>query len=152
VARGLQGQRAGVVSRFLADAIDFFVVIAALVGVYVGYAVFRFLLHPRRFTWPETSSLYLGTLGWILLILYLTIAWANTGRTFGKRVLGLRVVTGAEERLPLWHAFVRACLCALFPIGLFWSAVSGHNASVQDLIVRTHVVYDWRPKLPPLET
>jgi uncharacterized RDD family membrane protein YckC len=151
VARGMQGQRAGIVSRFLADAIDFFVVVAAVIGVYLGYAVFRFLLHPRRFTWPETSTLFLGTLGWILLILYLTIAWANTGRTFGKRVLGLRVVTSGDDRLPLWRAFVRACLCALFPIGLFWTAVSSRNASVQDLIVRTHVLYDWRPKLPPLE-
>ena len=147
----MQGQRAGIVSRFLADAIDFFVVIAALIGVYVGVSAFRFLLHPRRFTWPEPSSLYLTALGWILLIVYLTIAWANTGRTFGKRVLGIRVVTGDEDRLPLLQSFVRACLCALFPIGLFWSAVSGRNASVQDLIVRTHVVYDWRPKLPPLE-
>jgi uncharacterized RDD family membrane protein YckC len=147
----MQGQRAGIVSRFLADAIDFFVVIAALIGVYLGYSVFRFLLHPRRFTWPEASSLYLGMLGWILLILYLTVAWANTGRTFGKRVLGLRVVTSEEDRLPLWQAFVRACLCALFPIGLFWSAVSGRKESVQDHIVQTHVIYDWRPKLPPLE-
>ena len=147
----MQGQRAGIVSRFLADAIDFFVVVAALIGVYVGVSAFRFLLHPRRFTWPEPSSLYLTALGWILLIVYLTIAWANTGRTFGKRVLGIRVVTGDEDRLPLLQSFVRACLCALFPIGLFWSAVSGRNASVQDLIVRTHVVYDWRPKLPPLE-
>lgn len=147
----MQGQRAGIVSRFLADAIDFIVVIAALVGVYLGISTFRFLLHPRRFTWPEPSGLYLGTLGWILLIVYLTVAWANTGRTFGKRVLGLRVVNGHEDRLPLWQAFVRACLCALFPIGLFWSVVSGRKASVQDLIVRTHVVYDWRPKLPPLE-
>ena len=140
MARPLQGQRAGIVSRFLADAIDFFVVIAALIGVYVGFSTFRFLLHPRRFTWPEPSAMYLGWLGWILLILYLTIAWANTGRTFGKRVLGLRVVTGTDRRLPLWLAFVRASLCALFPIGLFWSAVSSTNASVQDLIVRTLVV------------
>lgn len=147
----MQGQRAGIVSRFLADAIDFFVVVAAVIGVYLGYAAFRFLLHPRRFTWPEASSLSLGTLWWILLVVYLTVAWANTGRSFGKRVLGLRVVTAAGERLPLWQAFARACLCALFPIGLFWSAVSGRNASVQDLIVRTHVVYDWRPKLPPLQ-
>lgn len=151
MARPLQGQRAGIVSRFLADAIDFFVVVAALIGVYLGFSTFRFLLHPRRFTWPEPSAMYLGWLGWILLILYLTIAWANTGRTFGKRVLGLRVVAGTDRRLPLWLAFVRACLCALFPIGLFWSAVSSTNASVQDLIVRTQVVYDWRPKLPPLE-
>ena len=147
----MQGQRAGIVSRFLADAIDFFVVIAALVGLYLAFSTFRFLLHPRRFTWPEPSAVYLGWLGWILLILYLTIAWANTGRTFGKRVLGLRVVTGTDRRLPLWLAFVRASLCALFPIGLFWSAVSSTSASVQDLIVRTQVVYDWRPKLPALE-
>jgi uncharacterized RDD family membrane protein YckC len=147
----MQGRRAGIVSRFLADAIDFFVVIAALVGVYLGYSTFRFLLHPRRFTWPEPSAMYLGWLGWSLLVVYLTVAWANTGRTFGKRVLGLRVVTGREEALPLWLAFVRALLCALFPIGLFWSVVSNTNASVQDLIVRTQVVYDWRPKLPPLE-
>jgi uncharacterized RDD family membrane protein YckC len=151
VARGMQGQRAGIVSRFLADAIDFIVVIAAVIGVYLGFSAFRFLLEPRRFSWPEPSSLYLGALGWILLIVYLTVAWANTGRTFGKRVLGLRVVTRDDDRLPLWQSFVRASLCALFPIGLFWSAVSSTNASVQDLIVRTHVVYDWRPKLPPLE-
>lgn len=151
MARPLQGQRAGIVSRFVADAIDFVVVIAALIGVYLGFSAFRFLLEPRRFTWPEPSAMYLGSLGWIILILYLTIAWANTGRTFGKRVLGLRVVTAANQRLPLWLAFVRAFLCALVPIGLFWSVVSSTSASVQDLIVRTHVVYDWRPKLPPLE-
>ena len=147
----MQGQRAGIVSRFLADAIDFFVVIAALVGVYLGYSTFRFLLEPRRFTWPEPSAMYLGWLGWILLVLYLTASWATTGRTVGKRVLGLRVVTGRDERLPIGLSFVRAFLCALFPIGLFWSVVSSRNASVQDLIVRTQVVYDWRPKLPPLE-
>ena len=97
----MQGQRAGIVSRFIADAIDFFVVIAALVGVYLGFSTFRFLLHPRRFTWPEPSAMYLGWLGWILLVLYLTIAWATTGRTVGKRVLGLRVVTNGEQPLPL---------------------------------------------------
>jgi hypothetical protein len=53
--------------------------------------------------------------------------------------------------LPLWRAFVRAVLCALFPIGLFWSAVSTRNESVQDLLVRTTVVYDWGLKLPRLE-
>ena len=151
MARGMQGQRAGIVSRFLADAIDLFVVIAAVVGAYLALSGLRFLLRPRDFSWPEPSRFYLVTLGWVLLVAYLTIWWANTGRTFGKRVLGLRVVTSMDGRLPLWHSFLRASLCALFPIGLFWSAVSSRNESVQDLIVRTHVVYDWRPELPPLE-
>ena len=147
----MQGQRAGVVSRFLADAIDLLVIVVAVVGVYLGVSVVRFLLHPRRFTWPEVSALNLGTLGWILLIVYLTIGWANTGRTWGKGVLGLRVVSSKDAGLPLWRAFVRATLCALFPIGLFWSAISTRNQSVQDLLVRTTVVYDWGPKLPRLQ-
>lgn len=151
VARGLQGHRAGIVSRFLADAIDLLVIVVAVVGVYLGVSVVRFLLHPRRFTWPEVSALNLGTLGWILLIVYLTIGWANTGRTWGKGVLGLRVVSSKDAGLPLWRAFVRATLCALFPIGLFWSAISTRNQSVQDLLVRTTVVYDWGPKLPRLQ-
>ena len=147
----MQGRRAGIVSRFLADAIDLVVVIAALVGIYLGVSTFRFLLHPRSFTWPQASSLYLGTVGWVVLVVYLTVAWANSGRTFGKRVLALRVVTSRDDRVPLARSFARAFLCALFPIGLFWCAVSSRSESLQDLIVRTHVVYDWRPKLPPLE-
>jgi len=151
VARGMQGQRAGVVSRFIADAIDLLLIVAAVVGVYFAISAARFLLHPRQFTWPEVSALHLGALGWILLIAYLTIGWANTGRTWGKSVLGLRVVSSRDAGLPLWRAFVRASLCALFPIGLFWSAVSSRNESVQDLILRTTVVYDWGPRLPRLE-
>lgn len=151
VARGMQGQRAGIVSRFLADAIDLFVIVVAVVGAYFAISGVRFLLRPRDFNWPEASTLNLGALGWILLIAYFTIGWANTGRTFGKSVLGLRVVSSDDSGLPLWRSFVRAALCALFPIGLFWSVVSSRNESVQDLIVRTTVVYDWGPKLPRLQ-
>ena len=151
VARGLQGQRAGIVSRSLADAIDMLLIVGAVIGVYFAMSGVHFLLHPRRFTLPDVSALNLGALGWILLIAYLTIGWANTGRTFGKNVLGLRVVTSLGSGLPLWRSFVRAGLCALFPIGLFWSAVSSGNRSIQDLIVRTTVIYDWGPKLPPLQ-
>ena len=149
----MQGRRAGVASRFLADGIDLIVIIASVAGVYLAFAGFKFLVRPRAFTWPEPSALNLGTLAWIMLIAYLTIGWAVTGRTFGKTVLGLRVVEADGSPLRLWRAFVRALLCAAFPIGLFWSAVSHRNASVQDLIVRTTVVYDWEPRLPPgLET
>jgi uncharacterized RDD family membrane protein YckC len=151
VARVMQGQRAGIVSRFLADAVDLLVIVATVIGVYFAVSGVRFLLHSRRFSWPEVSSLRLGSLGWILLIAYLTIGWANTGRTWGKGVLGLRVVSSSNAGLPLWRAFVRASLCALFPIGLFWSVISSRNESVQDLLVRTTVVYDWGPKLPPLQ-
>jgi uncharacterized RDD family membrane protein YckC len=147
----MQGQRAGIVSRFLADAIDLGVVVAAVVGVYFAVAGVEFLLRPRQFTWPEPSAMNLGTLAWILLIAYLTVGWANTGRTFGKTVLGLRVVDREGARLRFARAFLRALLCAAVPIGLFWSVISRRNASIQDLIVRTTVLYDWEPRLPPIQ-
>jgi uncharacterized RDD family membrane protein YckC len=147
-ARALQGRRAGLISRFLADAIDLMVVLASLVAIHFTVAGIRFLIRPRAFTWPELSLVNHATLGWILLIAYLTIGWANTGRTLGKTVLGLRVVGPGGTRLALWRAFVRALLYAALPIGLFWCAVSARNSSVQDLLVRTTVLYDWEPRLP----
>ncbi len=36
--------------------------------------------------------------------------------------------------------------CVLFPLGLFWSAISRRNASLQDLLVRTSVIYDWHER------
>jgi uncharacterized RDD family membrane protein YckC len=136
------------VSRFLADAIDLMVVLAALVAIEFAVAAIRFLIRPRAFTWSELSLLNHATIGWILLIAYLTIGWANTGRTLGKTVLGLRVVDAGGKRLALWRAFLRAMLYAALPIGLFWCAVSARSASLQDLVVRTTVLYDWEPRLP----
>jgi uncharacterized RDD family membrane protein YckC len=124
------------------------VVLVALGAAYLGVAAAKFLIAPRRFEWPAPGSLRLGALGWGLLIVYLTVAWSGTGRSVGKQLMGLRVERRDDGRLGLGRAFVRAVLCAAFPIGLFWSLVSHESASVQDLIVRTKVVYDWRPRVP----
>jgi hypothetical protein len=80
-ALGMQGQRAGVVSRFLVDAIDLFVVIAAVIAIHLTVSGLIFLLHPREFTWPEVTLLRHGTLGWILLVAYLTMGAARGGRS-----------------------------------------------------------------------
>jgi uncharacterized RDD family membrane protein YckC len=61
----------------------------------------------------------------------------------GKQIAGLRVVDRAGRRLSLWRSFCRALLYVLFPAGLLWVLASRRNASVQDLVVRTAVVYDW---------
>ena len=46
------------------------------------------------------------------------------------------------------RAVARAVLCLLFPIGLLWVVVSRRNASVQDLLVRSAVAYDWAYRGP----
>lgn len=37
----------------------------------------------------------------------------------------------------------RQMTCVLFPAGLLWVLASRRNDSVQDLVVRTAVIYDW---------
>ena len=60
--------------------------------------------------------------------------------------MGLRVLNAKGTRLGLAPASLRAVFCVLFPIGLFWVPFSSDNRSVQDLVLRTAVVYDWAPK------
>jgi uncharacterized RDD family membrane protein YckC len=79
----------------------------------------------------------------VLLTLYLATAWTTTGRTYGAHLLGVRVVSARGRRPPVVVALARALLCVLFPIGLLWCAVSPTNRSVQDVLLRTSVVYDW---------
>ncbi len=79
-------------------------------------------------------------------VLYATIAWSTVGRTYGCHVMGLRVVSRRGRRVHLLVALARAVLCALFPIGLLWCAVSRTQRSVQDLLLRTTVIYDWNPR------
>ena len=71
--------------------------------------------------------------------------WIN-GQTIGDRVMGVRVVIRREPRPPR-RAGVRPrrLLRASSLIGLMWCAVSPRRLSVQDLVLRTLVVYDWRP-------
>jgi hypothetical protein len=44
-------------------------------------------------------------------------------------------------------ALLRAAFCVFFPIGLLWCAGSRANRSVQDVVLRSSVVYDWSPSL-----
>jgi uncharacterized RDD family membrane protein YckC len=82
------------------------------------------------------------TLG--VLILYLTVAWWFGGRTYGDLVMGLRVVTRNGGPVHLVVALLRAVACVLFPLGLLWVAFSRDLRSVQDVVLRTSVVYDWQ--------
>jgi uncharacterized RDD family membrane protein YckC len=151
VAEALQGRRAGVVSRFLADAVDFGVILAIVLAGYLVKVVIRFMLSPRTFTWPAPRPLLMFWIGWIVLVFYLASAWSGTGRTLGKQLLGLRVVDHRGERLRFGVALLRALFCAALPFTLFWCAISSANRDVADIILRTSVVYDWRIRVQPVE-
>ena len=152
-ARPFQGHRAGLVTRAAAGAIDVGVVILALVACYLVVFAFLYLLDPRKFTAPRPSPALVYAVGVLLLILYLAVSWMGNGRTYGDHVMGLRVVNRQGRRLHPLGALVRAALYVIFPIGLLWVLVSGQNRSLQDLVLRTSVIYDWEvhPLRAPLD-
>jgi uncharacterized RDD family membrane protein YckC len=134
---------AGIVTRLLAASIDVVAVLLMMVGLYLGLTGLRFLWSPEAFRWPSPSLLHSIVLASVLAFCYFAIAWATTGRTYGAAVLGLRVLS-MEHRVLGWvRAGLRAVACVVFPAGLLWVAVSRHRRSVQDVIVRSVVVYDW---------
>jgi uncharacterized RDD family membrane protein YckC len=149
--RPFQGHRAGLVTRTVAASIDLGIVLLALGVCSLGVSAFFFLLNPRRFSAPTPSLAVMCVVGGLLLVGYLTVSWVGNGRTYGNHVMGLRVVNRHGQPLHAPVAFLRAVCCVLFPLGLLWVLVSGYNRSLQDLVVRTSVIYDWdvRPRQAP---
>ncbi|SOD74816.1 RDD family protein [Jatrophihabitans sp. GAS493] len=145
-ARPYQGHRAGIVTRTLCASVDLLVVVIIVAGIYGGIAGISFVLDPRSFQWPDHIGLSMVAIGYVVSVIYLTLAWGTTGRSYGASLLGLRVVNFQGELMRFPIAALRAVFCVSFPIGLFWAAVSRSNRSVQDVVLRTSAIYDWRQK------
>ncbi len=148
-ARPYQGRRAGLVTRIVAAAIDGIVVGFALLVGYLALAGFLFLVNPRGFTFPEVGLVFSMASAFVVLVVYLSVSWWISGRSYGCLVMGLRVLSHRREHLGAGWALVRALFCAVFPIGLLWVAASRENRSLQDVLLRTSVVYDWQPRSEP---
>jgi uncharacterized RDD family membrane protein YckC len=141
--RAQQGLRAGFVSRILALAID-----VAMLFVF-GFLILGFIAlirwvttsQPLRLSRPDGIASTISVAA--LTIAYFSYLWTTTGRTMGEQLLGLRTVMQDGSRMSGRRSFVRAVLWTAFPIGIFWVLVSEKNASIQDLICSTAVVYDW---------
>jgi uncharacterized RDD family membrane protein YckC len=142
-ARSFQGHRAGAVTRTAANLVDAAV---AVTGVTLGYVVWcaaRFLSDPRGFSFPAPPYAALLAMWAAVLFAYFSVSWATTGRTYGNHLMGLRVVSFRGERLRWAGALLRAAFCVALPIGLYWVLVSRTNRSLQDMVLRTSVTYDW---------
>jgi uncharacterized RDD family membrane protein YckC len=148
-ARPYQGRRAGLISRTLAALVDLAVVVGAFWLGYAAVSVALFAVEPSDFHFPDVT---LG--GWIateyvLAVVYLTLGWSTSGRTVGALVMGLRVLNRGGDPMRPVGALLRALFCVTFPLGVLWIVVSAENRSLQDLVLRTSVVYDWHRRLTP---
>ncbi|MGW4338762.1 RDD family protein [Rhodococcus koreensis] len=138
---------AGIVTRGLACGIDLAIVMAVMGGIYVGALFVRLLFSPQAFTFPDASALLSVSMFIGVAVLYLTACWAVSGRTVGAVIMGLRVVSRNGELIGWLRALLRAVLCVMFGFGLLWAAVDSRRRSLQDILLRTSVVYDWEPDL-----
>src|SRR3954447_3496437 len=145
-ARPFQGQRAGLVTRLVAAVLDSLVIGAVLLSGYLGLVGLVFLLRPRSFTFPELGVVFSLAAAFAVAVVYLTVFWTLSGRTYGYLVMGLRVLGHGGRRLRFAGALVRALCVVVAPIGIVWVPLSSNNKSLQDLLLGTRVVYDWEPR------
>lgn len=150
-ARPYQGERAGLVTRVIASTVDAAVVTAALIAAYLGLTAVWFVIDPRDFEVVRAPQSVVGLTWSISCVIYLTVAWASTGRSYGNRLMGLRVVRTRHRLVPLLLALLRALLCVGFPIGLLWSMPSASRRSLQDVVLGTCVIYDWSSRPGPAQ-
>jgi uncharacterized RDD family membrane protein YckC len=147
-----QGRRAGLVSRGIAAFLDAGVAALGVAGCYLVWAALLFTVDPVRFTMPVPARPVVVTAALVLATAYLTLCWTATGRTVGGLVLGLRVVDGRGGLLRGRRAAVRAVCCVALPLGLLWVLWDVRRRSVQDVLLRTVVVYDWDPRPPDVHS
>jgi uncharacterized RDD family membrane protein YckC len=142
-SRAFHGEPAGLVTRTLANIVDLIVVSVLLALGYVAVAGLLFLRRGASFTFPIVTYRVAYLVGFGAWVIYMAFGWRTNGRTYGDQLLGLRVRTIDDDRVSGVRAVIRALLCGIAPLLLLWVAVSKEQRSVQDLIVGTHVVYDW---------
>ena len=142
-AQTLQGNRAGIVSRVIADGIDYLIAFLIYFSILIAWGVAEYLLTGSKLKVPDPPVAVTIVVPWLILIAYLTAGWGSTGRTIGKSVMGLRVVTRKGLRLPARRAFFRAALCATIPWVILWVVISRKNVGLHDILFRSAVVYDW---------
>ena len=139
---------AGIVSRGTAAVVDLGVLLVLIGLIYVGLVLTRLALNPSAFTFPNISALFSTSITFVVAVLYLAVCWAVSGCTAGAVVMGLRVTDRRGERMPPVRALLRAVACVVFPVGLAWVAFDSQRRSLQDLVLRSRVVYVSRPPSP----
>jgi uncharacterized RDD family membrane protein YckC len=89
---------------------------------YLGLAGLRFLVDPRGFSFPRLSLVFSFASGFAVAVVYLTLLWTLSGRTYGYLVMGLRVSGQGGRRLRFVGAATRAVCVVALPIGIAWGA------------------------------
>lgn len=128
---------AGFFERFLAYSIDGLLFVF---GCYISHALSVVFLRLPNI--PSTLTQF--QLGWIgAYVLYQTVFNAGGRATLGKLLVGLRVVTKADEPLTFPRSFLRAVgyfiSVPAFNLGFLWALLPAHRAW-HDYLAGTRVI------------
>lgn len=132
---------AGIVSRGVGAVIDLVVVCLVIGILYLGLVLTMLAVNPSGFRLPAVHLVFSTAMILGISVLYLAGCWTVSGRTVGSVAMGLRVVGVRKDRLSPLIALLRAVACVVFPVGLVWVAVDRQRRSVQDIVLRSRVVY-----------
>jgi uncharacterized RDD family membrane protein YckC len=139
------GRRAGIVSRISANALDLVVVFVIYFAALITFAGVRFIATPKPLSMPHPPNWVSAIVLVAIEIFYLALGWSGERVTFGKGLVGLRVLSDHGQPISFWRGLVRAVVCTIIggPL-LLWAAVSKRNAALYDYPLKTAVVYEWR--------
>jgi uncharacterized RDD family membrane protein YckC len=143
----VSGHYAGAFTRLAAFSIDW-LLIAALYGMLAGAARW----FAGTFLGVDLAVDDRARVGWAIGLvvwayLYMAVGLTVAGRTVGKSLLGLRVVTRQGLPLGARRASVRVIAQPLsfliFGLGLLGIVIGRERRALHDVIAGTAVVYDW---------
>lgn len=151
----VSGNYAGAVTRLLAHWVD--LAVAGFLFI-AGSAAVDYVL--QTIVGVDAALEDLGPwsavvgAGWFVLYWWVSIALA--GKTIGKALLGLRVVTGEGEVLSGWRSALRAVAFPLsyllFGLGFVGIILGRERRALHDTIAGSAVIYDWGPRTAELPT
>lgn len=150
------GRYGGPLTRLLAVVIDGAVVSSGFTLLVAGLVFVIGLVSPD-FTMPETSGLVYGTALLLFSFFYLWVSYAVFGKTIGKTILGLRVVSAdgrvaMAPRQPLIRVLSYPVSFVIFGLGLLGVVFSPQRRAWHDRLARTAVVYDWGSRAATMPT
>jgi uncharacterized RDD family membrane protein YckC len=149
------GRYAGPLTRLLAAVIDGFVLTVSF-SLIVGGVEFIIQLMAPGFELPQNRGVaYAISLG-VWGLIYLITSVAIFGKTVGKAILGMRVVTrdgdpGLHKKEPLVRA-ITFPLSFILALGLFGIVWGRERRAWHDHFAGTAVVYDWGSRTATLPT
>lgn len=145
--KGVDVMPAGILSRLLAGVIDISIILLT-VGILLVPAwlagSFSFLtLAPDKFA-KVSLTVYLFVIA--IAGIYLIVSMSVYGKTFGKKLFGLKVIKISGEPLNLYDSFVRFSAWLIsglfFGLGWLWLVFDLNHRSLHDYLCQTVVIRD----------